>query len=70
MKEYLESFQLLSDQDIEASLAIARPRTLEKGALFIQAGKRCDEIAFIKAGSFRSYYLTENGEETTYCIKF
>lgn len=70
MRAYLESFRLLSEKDIEASLAIARPRTLEKGALFIQAGKRCDEIAFIKSGSFRSFYLTEDGEETTYCINF
>ena len=70
MKTYLASFNLLSEQDIEASLSIAKSRSLEKGELFIQAGKRCDEIAFVKSGSFRSYYLTEDGEETTYCINF
>jgi CRP-like cAMP-binding protein len=45
-------------------------RHLKKGEFFIQAGEKCKEIAFVNSGMLRSYYLTESGEDFTYCVRF
>jgi CRP-like cAMP-binding protein len=70
MKDFLKTFQLLTDDEIERCMQLATSRSLEKGAYFISEGKICNEVAFVRSGIFRSYHTSEAGDELTYCILF
>lgn len=69
-RDYLESFNVLSAQEISDFEALATERVVKKGDFFITEGKACKEVAFLKTGILRSFYLQESGEEVTYCITF
>lgn len=70
IKEYFESFRVLTEEEIETIIPLFVPRKLKKFDFFVQEGERCAEIAFIESGVFRSYYLSGEGEEITYCFRF
>lgn len=70
MKTYLNSFNLLTNDEIDSFESKVKYRKLKKGAFFIKEGKTCQEVAFVKAGLFRSYYYSSSGEEITYCFTF
>lgn len=70
MKKYLESFNILSNEEIEKTLTFAKRKILKKGDFFIREGKICKEVAFIVSGLFRSFYYSSEGEEVTYCFTF
>ncbi|WP_316821827.1 Crp/Fnr family transcriptional regulator [Pedobacter gandavensis] len=70
IRDFLTSFQLFNSSEIDEVIALMRPKTLEKGSYFIQEGKTCKEVAFLNKGILRTFYRTEIGIETTYCITF
>lgn len=70
MINYLNSFNLLSDNELNQISSHLTVRALEKGEYFIKEGRICSEIAFVKSGILRSFYTKDNGEEITYCITF
>ena len=70
MQHFLQSFGILSGEEIASFLAMATFRKLKRGEFFIQDGKTCAEVAFIQSGTLRSFYNASNGEEMTYCITF
>lgn len=70
MEEYLRSFNILTDEEIEDFVQSTTKRELKKGSYFISEGEICNEVAFVKSGTLRSYYVSEKGEEITYCIIF
>lgn len=70
IRTFLAAFGVLTAQEIEDFVALLVPKTLEKNDFFIQAGQVCREVAFIASGAVRSYYLSDKGEEITYCILF
>jgi CRP-like cAMP-binding protein len=70
MTSYLEQFKILSPQEIAAFAALARPQTLQKGDFFAKEGQLSQSVAFVEEGIFRTYYLSSEGEEVTYCITF
>jgi len=70
IKEYFESFKVLTKEEIETVIQLFTPKKLNKFDFFVQEGQRCTEIAFIKSGVFRSYYLSDEGEDITYCFRF
>jgi CRP-like cAMP-binding protein len=70
LKAFLQTFQILSDPEIDGFVALASPRSLRKGEFFMQEGKTCTEVAFIQSGLLRSFRTLENGEESTYCLSF
>lgn len=45
-------------------------RILENKEMLISEGTVANQIVWIKQGVLRSYFLTEEGEERTYCITF
>lgn len=45
-------------------------RTLDKNEYFVKEGEKCKEIAFIQSGIFRSFYISEEGKDMTYCFRF
>lgn len=67
---FLQSFQILSDEEIESIQQRGRIISLKKGEFFIQQGQICREAAFILSGCFRSFYYSSAEEEVTYCFTF
>lgn len=55
----------ISDTDLDFTLSLFKLISLNKDDHFIEIGRRCDHIAFIKSGILRIYYPNEKGEETT-----
>lgn len=70
MKEYLQSFNLLTKEEIDSFESQVTCKHLKKGEYFIREGKICKEVAFVRQGVFRSYYHSSSGEEITYCFTF
>ena len=70
LKTALKAFDVLTDDEIEKFIPFFTPKNLNKSDFFIKEGETCNEIAFIKSGLFRSFYITNKGEEIISCIKF
>jgi CRP-like cAMP-binding protein len=70
MINYLKSFNILSNEDIDLFESKIIRKTLKKGDCFIKEGKTCKEVAFVTSGLFRSFYYSSSGEEVTYCFTF
>jgi CRP-like cAMP-binding protein len=70
MKNYLKSFNILSNDDIDLFESKATYKKLKKGDFFIKEGKTCKEVAFVISGIFRSFYYSSSAEEVTYCFTF
>lgn len=45
-------------------------KPLQKGDFFVETGKICQEVAFIKSGLLRSFYINEKGEAYNLLHKF
>lgn len=70
MKNYLQSFNILTDEEIDSFLELLVPKSLKKGEFFITEGKTCKQVAFIVSGLFRSFYYSSEEEDVTYCFTF
>ena len=70
MIEYLKSFNLFTDLEINDFLKLSQRVTLKKGEYYINQNETCDTIAFVESGIFRSYYYSNNDDEITYCFTF
>lgn len=68
MKNYLQSFNLFSEEDIAELLALGRYETIKKGEYFFEGGKVCSKVAFVYEGIFRHFYQADSGDEVTYCF--
>ncbi|PIF46708.1 CRP-like cAMP-binding protein [Chryseobacterium sp. 52] len=70
IENYLRSFNIFSENDIEDFLQLFETRKVQKNDFFVQEGEKCREIAFIVSGIFRSYYISDEGKDMTYCFRF
>jgi CRP-like cAMP-binding protein len=70
MKSYMQKFNILSPADADKLDGLTSTRTLAKGDFFIQEGKVCEEVVYIKSGILRSFYYSDKEEEITYCLTF
>ncbi|WP_426479953.1 Crp/Fnr family transcriptional regulator [Chryseobacterium sp. CBSDS_008] len=70
IQDYFRSFNLFSENEIEAFLPLFEIRKLNKNDYFVQEGERCREVAFINSGIFRSFYTSGDGKDMTYCFRF
>ena len=70
LKSYLSSFGILSDDQIERFVQMAKIKRLAKGDYFIRQGQICKEICFVVSGILRSYHVSSKGNEFTYCFTF
>ncbi len=70
VKDFFRSFNIFSEQEIEEFLKLFEVRKLNKNEIFIREGEKCREIAFIETGIFRSYYISDEGKDITYCFRF
>lgn len=55
----------ISEIDLDFMLSLFNSVTLKKDDYFLEIGKRCNQVAFIKSGMLRIYYPNDKGEETT-----
>ncbi len=70
LRNHLDSFNLLTREEIDDFLGLVTHKHLKKGQFLIQQGRICDRIAYIGSGIFRSYYYSSASEEITYCLTF
>lgn len=70
IREYLQSYNILTPKDINAFLDVVIEKTLKKGEFLITEGKTSKYIAYIQSGIFRSFYHSSEAEEVTYCFTF
>lgn len=70
LKQHLKSYNILTEEDINAFLELVEEKTLKKGEFFITEGKTSKHIAYIQSGIFRSFYHSTEAEEVTYCFTF
>ncbi|WP_044204618.1 Crp/Fnr family transcriptional regulator [Flammeovirga sp. OC4] len=70
MREYLEAFDLFTEEEIDEYLALTTTRKLKRHEFFIQQDEVCDNLSFVKSGVFRSFYYSNNEEQITYCFTF
>lgn len=68
--DFFRSFNLFSEREIEEFLQLFELRKVNKNDYFIHEDERCREVAFIKSGIFRSFYLSDDGKDMTYCFRF
>ncbi|KMQ69045.1 cAMP-binding protein [Chryseobacterium sp. FH2] len=70
IQEFFQSFNIFTENEIEDFLKLFEKKRLNKHDFFVQEGEKCKEIAFIESGVFRSYYISDEGKDITYCFRF
>lgn len=70
LKLYLKSFNILTDDEIDHLIQLTTLKNYNKSDYFIKEDDTCKHVAFVLSGIFRSYYISDKGEEITYCITF
>lgn len=70
LQSFLAHFNLFTTAEIENAVSLFSTRSVKKGSYFVREGEKCSEVAFIEKGIFRSFYVTPNGNEMTYCFRF
>lgn len=70
IQDYLKSYNILNEKDIDSFTSLIIPKKLKKGEYFITEGKTSKYIAYIQSGIFRSFYHSSEQEEVTYCFTF
>ncbi|MEI2271525.1 Crp/Fnr family transcriptional regulator [Sphingobacterium sp. ML3W] len=67
---YFQSLGLFDEEEITQIVQLFEYRRLNKNDFFVKENQRCNEVAFITSGIFRSYYTTSSAEDVTYCFRF
>ncbi|MBF0574679.1 Crp/Fnr family transcriptional regulator [Dysgonomonas sp. GY617] len=70
MKKHFASLNILSPEELDRIDPFLSQRKIKKGEFLIQSGNICKEIAFIRSGVLRSYFIDGEGEELINCITF
>ncbi|MDO6758719.1 Crp/Fnr family transcriptional regulator [Tamlana sp. 2_MG-2023] len=70
MRNYLETFGILTTEDIDLLEKKVVLKKLKKGEFFIKEGQTSTEVGFVTSGLFRSFYYSSLEEEVTYCFTF
>lgn len=70
MRNYLQSFNILTENEIDLFESKVRKKNLKKGDFFITENRISKEVAFVVSGLFRSFYYSSSQDEVTYCFTF
>lgn len=70
MRNYLQTFDILTEKEIDLFESKVRNKKLRKGDFFIKENRISNEVAFVVSGLFRSFYYSSSEEEVTYCFTF
>ena len=66
----MKSFNIITDKEIDSLLQVTTVKNYNKSDYFIKEEETCKHVSFVLSGIFRSYYISDKGEEITYCITF
>ncbi|WKL44306.1 Crp/Fnr family transcriptional regulator [Flavobacterium sp. ZE23DGlu08] len=67
-KKFLNQIIPITNEEFENTILHFKNKTVLKNSYFIEQGKVCHQVAFIKKGTLRTFYLNENAEEITSCF--
>lgn len=69
ISRYLNQFVAIDENAVVDFIHHGRPRTYEKGEIFLREGDACTELMFVDEGCFR-YFVTNEGDEFTkdFCV--
>lgn len=70
VRQFFQSFNIFTSDEIDDFLQLFERKTLSKNDFFVREGEKCKDIAFIESGIFRSYYVSGDGKDMTYCFRF
>ncbi|WP_010520723.1 Crp/Fnr family transcriptional regulator [Aquimarina agarivorans] len=70
MRDYLETYNILTKDEIDLFEKKVTFKRLKKGDFFIKEGQISKEVGFVISGLFRSFYYSSSQEEVTYCFTF
>jgi CRP-like cAMP-binding protein len=70
MRNYLQTFNILTKNEIDDFERKVKSKKLKKGEFFIKEGRISNEVGFVVSGLFRSFYYSSSEEEVTYCFTF
>lgn len=66
--QFLKNLAPVNRAEFMQSMAFFHTKTLKRGDVFIHHQEIARKVAFIVSGILRSYYITDNGAEITYCF--
>lgn len=67
---FFRQFNLFSEEEIDQLAHLFERKTINKNETFLNAGEKSKEIAFVETGIFRTYLVSHEGKEFTYCFRF
>lgn len=67
-KKFLSQFVPISDLEFDNTMLYFKELNLKKGDFFVQQDKICQQIAFIKKGTLKTFYINDKSEEITSCF--
>nr|WP_321412990.1 Crp/Fnr family transcriptional regulator [uncultured Allomuricauda sp.] len=70
MRNYLQTFNILTKNEIDDFERKVKSKKLKRGEFFIKEGRISNEVGFVVSGLFRSFYYSSSEEEVTYCFTF
>jgi CRP-like cAMP-binding protein len=70
MKIVFQSIQHFSSEELDLLDNLITFRTLKKGEFLLRENQVCNEIAWIKKGILRSFFVNHKGDEITNCFAF
>ncbi|ANQ49895.1 Crp/Fnr family transcriptional regulator [Flammeovirga sp. MY04] len=57
-------FGIIQPQELKMISSLFHPYTIKKGEFYLEEGRRCEQLSFIKSGCLRIYKNTEDKEVT------
>jgi len=70
LRQTIKNTISISENDLDFILSLFKPLILKKHDYFLEIGKRCNQVAFVKSGMLRIYYPNDKGEQTTCYFSF
>lgn len=67
-KSFLQNIAPITDIEFEEARIYFKELKLKKGDCFIEQGKVCKHIAFIKKGTLKTFYSNDKASEITSCF--
>lgn len=64
LEQYIQSYFGIEKENLSVISALFNPSTLHKGDYYLNIGKTCDKLSFIKSGMLRLYVGVEDKEVT------
>ena len=65
LEDYLKSFQILSEDEIQNFINQGEAKKVKKGGFLAESGKVNNKIFFINEGILRSFYWSSTEEDIT-----